>query len=814
MSGKNKYSSPNGNTNAFSNRNSSPKVESSWPDTTKQFKPNTSPETVRKNQNNKYANNRNQPNKFLNKTGQFTSYTKTNESGYCGEQHQPDLQRDLNQNDSVSNATVPNAQNGGLHIMQQNSFIVPSLSAEQSINDSALPSDDSIILNGQDDCVVVTATMTDHLSSASTQAKSQTKTLAQSHTNTEMLNIDTSSSSTHDISPLASLPTLINAYASSSNSSSNESFNKMECCTPNNFSDSQYKIYNTTNHQHQQQQQQQQQFNCSPYMNELNCNTNAYYEYDYTGNNQVTNSSVPMISQQQPQQASPFYVYHHHNQQQQFTDYASPNSLGPMGSPPHPHSQFGSSSANTNNGTSSTATNGNFYQSYPNATASYMPYDPSSVAPLQQQNSYSNMLYSPMQSTAPGCSPLTSPQQNQSASLLASYQTPPQPQHHHQLYISAGSTSTGDSSTAPNSSSSTGTSSASSSSSPTEQTAANSPQMHHHQQQQQQQHMYSPNPYMVYPPNSYLTPQAYHSPVPTSSSPYMMYSQPAQALVQTATAPLLTPNFTTPTSINTQNNNNYKYMNNRQNRFNYNNNGNNQNQKNSFNNYNGKKSNNYHQNHNNKFNNSLSLDQTPQLINYNHFLMNSPLSATSNMTPVTPTPTTVNSANVSCCDDTTNTNTNNGTSINTNTATTATDLLHTHQHNLNDQSTQNSFSYAAPPPPNTCAPHMGNPYEYYDPNTLVQMGINPMTYDYGHSAITTYGEDVYDDNYDDNSNLENENDEQLACYVCRGRRMCFCYFLKVRYYKFPSFFDLVDHQYKKWRQTMIKNKKAAAAPLC
>jgi len=88
----------------------------------------------------------------------------------------------------------------------------------------------------------------------------------------------------------------------------------------------------------------------------------------------------------------------------------------------------------------------------------------------------------------------------------------------------------------------------------------------------------------------------------------------------------------------------------------------------------------------------------------------------------------------------------------------------------------------------------------------VQMGINPMTYDYGHSNITTYGEDVYDENYDD-SNLD-DNEEQLACYTCRGRRMCFCYFLKVRYYKFPSFFDLVDHQYKKWRQTVNRSKRA------
>lgn len=79
-------------------------------------------------------------------------------------------------------------------------------------------------------------------------------------------------------------------------------------------------------------------------------------------------------------------------------------------------------------------------------------------------------------------------------------------------------------------------------------------------------------------------------------------------------------------------------------------------------------------------------------------------------------------------------------------------------------------------------------------------------YDYVNAGITTYGEE-FDDEEQNVQDGEQEN-EQLACYVCRGRRMCFCYFLKVRYYKFPSFLDLVDHQYKKWRSNMIKAKKS------
>lgn len=69
--------------------------------------------------------------------------------------------------------------------------------------------------------------------------------------------------------------------------------------------------------------------------------------------------------------------------------------------------------------------------------------------------------------------------------------------------------------------------------------------------------------------------------------------------------------------------------------------------------------------------------------------------------------------------------------------------------------------------------------------------------------VESYG-DEFVDTYDD-TNDDDANDENLACQVCRGRRMCFCYFLKVRYYKFPSFFDLVDHQYKKWRKNMAYN---------
>lgn len=100
---------------------------------------------------------------------------------------------------------------------------------------------------------------------------------------------------------------------------------------------------------------------------------------------------------------------------------------------------------------------------------------------------------------------------------------------------------------------------------------------------------------------------------------------------------------------------------------------------------------------------------------------------------------------------------------------------------------------------------------YCDPNAMMGMPNSEAILNAGYNydalnGIESYGDD-YGDAYDENGNGE-DNDENLACQVCRGRRMCFCYFLKVRYYKFPSFFDLVDHQYKKWRATMAKQNQA------
>lgn len=199
----------------------------------------------------------------------------------------------------------------------QSPTFVQSLSTEHSINDSALPSDDSLLNGGpQDECNAFS-------DSACMTGKSQT--LTQSHTDAEMLHIAASSLSTHDVSPMASLPSLINAYAS-------HDFNKIESCSPN---------FNMLDNKHAQQQSHLSelntpnttQFSCSPYLNEITCNTNAYYDYDYASSNSGNNSGTNISQMAQPK-SSPFYVYHNQQQQQTYNDYATSNNMGSMASPP------------------------------------------------------------------------------------------------------------------------------------------------------------------------------------------------------------------------------------------------------------------------------------------------------------------------------------------------------------------------------------------------------------------------------------------------------------------------------------------------
>lgn len=129
------------------------------------------------------------------------------------------------------------------------------------------------------------------------------------------------------------------------------------------------------------------------------------------------------------------------------------------------------------------------------------------------------------------------------------------------------------------------------------------------------------------------------------------------------------------------------------------------------------------------------------------------------------------------------------------------------QQQVDEQNCQGMYMETMyPSPVSMCSPAASeNPYAFCDPNNGMFNLQN--YYDYVNGGIQSFGDDNDDEDQQQEQELEEEN-EQLACYTCRGRRMCFCYFLKVRYYKFPSFLDLVDHQYKKWRQNMMKAKKS------
>ena len=132
---------------------------------------------------------------------------------------------------------------------------------------------------------------------------------------------------------------------------------------------------------------------------------------------------------------------------------------------------------------------------------------------------------------------------------------------------------------------------------------------------------------------------------------------------------------------------------------------------------------------------------------------------------------------------------------------------------LNDEQTHKlidpNVTVYSPPPPQIYCDINGNLIGLPDNlDNCCGNSFGDETNDYYENNPNDYDYDDNNNNNNDSSHVSNDNDEMLACTICRGRRMCFCYFLKVRYYKFPSFFDLVDHQYKKWRASLAKAKKA------
>jgi hypothetical protein len=52
--------------------------------------------------------------------------------------------------------------------------------------------------------------------------------------------------------------------------------------------------------------------------------------------------------------------------------------------------------------------------------------------------------------------------------------------------------------------------------------------------------------------------------------------------------------------------------------------------------------------------------------------------------------------------------------------------------------------------------------------------------------------------------IDSAEEEKLACKICRGKKKCFCYFIKVGYHKFPSYVDFAEYQFRQWKSNMQK----------
>jgi hypothetical protein len=726
----------------------------------------------------KYTTNKN---RYNNNNKNYNNYTKKNNDEVKHEQRVSALTNDNNGNNSVeciyqniecseniSNnkiemmAMVPTdkTSKNTLNSSQQNhqqqtnksSSFVPSLSAEHSIVDSTLPSDDSIIMNVN--CQDVSSSP----SSAASECEG-------ANTNNELIaNIESLNINECNRNDCSTVLINQNTYATP------QQMHHMPPTLPP------HHIYD-------------QQYSCSPYTNELSCNvtssiyaTNGSNPYEY----EIHQQYVP-----QPQQASPYYIY-------QYSDYAqvAAVNVAQTATAAVVASQQASSQSQKTN-----ANNNSFYTGY--QSIPYI-YDPNVSLAINTTSQYSQINQpSPQLQQAI----LSSPQHQ--STILASYQTPPQTQH--QLYITQGTNATTSSSnmTSPSSISPSDVTPSSNNTingTPAINDQCNSPQTVNGfiQQIQQTNTSLAPappmttyqTPYTLYYPsgntNPYLTPHTYQSPMQTTTPGYLMYPPPPIQTNQINQTPQLAspysiyPNMATPNSINQKNiqttPNTYK-----QNRYNNNN-----------------RSNRYNKRFQNNSNNKSNVELTPtHSTTFNKLNIASPA--------IVPSNDDIIQQNIMYHVD------ENNTPI-------AIDPNITQHLNVNINNT-GSYGQLTPSmcsPATICSPiastmsqSMCSPNSYdsfYDPglNHPLYQGFqnfspNGLPYDYDHSDITTYGDD-YDENYDGKSTTDTEN-EQLACYVCRGRRMCFCYFLKVRYYKFPSFFDLMDHLTKKRRNANIKNKQ-------
>lgn len=498
---------------------------------------------------------------------------------------------------------------------------------------------------------------------------------------------------------------------------------------------------------------------------------NAIYEYDYLSSGGI---------QQPQQQQSQIYVYH----QSDYSGMPMQHGISSQGSPmvTSHGAVFGTPQQCQQQQQQTTMVNGPFYATYPTSIPSYIYEANGQYTPVSQQQQQTNASSNTTASaTSANSNVMSSPQVSQTsvATMLASYQTPQQASHHAHLYMPPTSVAS------PQNDATTPCHGNNDQHATSEAPQLMSPQSSSQQQQQQMMHQMSSNgssPYMMYngsataphPLNPYLTPQSYQSPM-ASPAGYMMYHHlppplphyqqiPMGSMQQTSSQnimtspppplsmPLLQAPSATPITSNmppftptSARHQNSKYRY-RTDRF--------------TNNYNNSNNSYQKRNCNQKFGGASDYSSSPIMFSpspsENQQLVYSPGNTTNTNSP----------AQQLCFDE----------------AATASD---DHHHGASMYPAMHSY--------------------YGSGQQQVPLpGPDGIVYD--SNGIASYGDEFVDDN--NNGDANGEGDDQLACNVCRGRRMCFCYFLKVRYYKFPSFFDLVDHQYKKWRTSMMKPKKA------
>lgn len=94
------------------------------------------------------------------------------------------------------------------------------------------------------------------------------------------------------------------------------------------------------------------------------------------------------------------------------------------------------------------------------------------------------------------------------------------------------------------------------------------------------------------------------------------------------------------------------------------------------------------------------------------------------------------------------------------------------------------------------------------PLPLTPLGLSMQSNEY-HKRDNINNTGDYQDIIQQQQHQQNDSshDEKLACKICRGRKKCFCYFLKVGYFKFPSYHDYAIHQQQQCLELLKRSRR-------